>query len=233
MKDRNKLIIAIVAVLIIVALVGGATFAYWTWVSNSAQQTNVSFTLPEDAGGADMDADGDGNPDLYATLEGNGTTTATDLKPTTCNGSNAIVKTVTIKYRNQTVQAATISATLNVTAFTARSTSYLPTSTTLGYLKYALTTSSTSCTTGVQKNGTFNGLTFSSTVTPTNLPLTLFTQTISASADGAGGAEKTQTYYLYIWLDSSYEHTNTGSVNSDPMQGLSFTTQWSGSIVQG
>ena len=45
-------------------------------------------------------------------------------------------------------------------------------------------------------------------------------------------AEGTQTYYLYIWLDSSYEHTNTGSVNSDPMQGLSFTTQWSGTIAQ-
>lgn len=219
MKDRKKLIIAIVAVLIIIVLVGGATFAYWTWVTNTAQQTNVSFVVNQ------SDLEGE----MYATLEGNGTTTATNLKPATCNGSNAIVKTITIKYLNKTVQAATVSATLSVTAFTARSASYLPSSPNLGYLKYALTTSS-SCTSNVQKSGSFNGLTFSSTVTPTNLPLTLFTQTFTASANMS--AEGTQTYYLYIWLDSSYEHQNIGSVNSDPMQGLSFTTQWSGTIAQ-
>ena len=220
MKDRKKLIIAIVAVLIIIVLVGGATFAYWTWVTNTAQQTNVSFVVNQ------SDLEGE----MYATLEGNGTTTATNLKPATCNGSNAIVKTITIKYLNKTVQAATVSATLSVTAFTARSASYLPSSTNLGYLKYALTTNPSSCTSNVQKSGSFSGLTFSSAVTPTNLPLTLFTQTFTASANMS--AEGTQTYYLYIWLDSSYEHTNTGSVNSDPMQGLSFTTQWSGTIAQ-
>lgn len=219
MKDRKKLIIAILATLIIIVLVGGATFAYWTWVTNTAQQTNVSFVVNQ------SDLEGE----MYATLEGNGTTTATNLKPATCNGSNAIVKTITIKYLNKTVQAATVSATLSVTAFTARSASYLPSSPNLGYLKYALTTSS-SCTSNVQKSGSFNGLTFSSTVTPTNLPLTLFTQTFTASANMS--AEGTQTYYLYIWLDSSYEHQNIGSVNSDPMQGLSFTTQWSGTIAQ-
>lgn len=220
MKDRKKLIIAILATLIIIVLVGGATFAYWTWVTNTAQQTNVSFVVNQ------SDLEGE----MYATLEGNGTTTATNLKPATCNGSNAIVKTITIKYLNKTVQAATVSATLSVTAFTARSASYLPSSTNLGYLKYALTTDSSSCTSNVQKSGSFNGLTFSSTVTPTNLPLTLFTQTFTASANMS--AEGTQTYYLYIWLDSSYEHKNIGSVNSDPMQGLSFTTQWSGTIAQ-
>ena len=89
MKDRKKLIIAIVAVLIIIVLVGGATFAYWTWVTNTAQQTNVSFVVNQ------SDLEGE----MYATLEGNGTTTATNLKPATCNGSNAIVKTITIKYR--------------------------------------------------------------------------------------------------------------------------------------
>lgn len=220
MKDRKKLIIAIVAVLIIIVLVGGATFAYWTWVTNTAQQTNVSFVVD------DKKLEGE----MYAKLEGNGTNTATSLKPSTCKGSNAIVKTITIKYLNKTVQAATVSATLSVTAFTARSASYLPSSTNLGYLKYALTTDSSSCTSNVQKSGSFNGLTFSSAVTPTNLPLTLFTQTFTASANMS--TEGTQTYYLYIWLDSSYEHKNIGSVNSDPMQGLSFTTQWSGTIAQ-
>ena len=72
MKDRKKLIIAIVAVLIIIVLVGGATFAYWTWVTNTAQQTNVSFVVNQ------SNLEGD----MYATLEGgNGTTDVTAIKP--------------------------------------------------------------------------------------------------------------------------------------------------------
>ena len=74
MKDRKKLIIAILATLTIIVLVGGATFAYWTWVTNTAQQTNLGFVLE------DEDLEGK----MYATLEGNGTTTATNLKPATC-----------------------------------------------------------------------------------------------------------------------------------------------------
>ena len=221
MKENKKLIIAIIAVLMIIIAVFGATYAYWTWVSNSAQNTTVNFTTtaPE--------------TDMYANLTGNGSGT-TALKPSTC--ANGLKKTVTIKYKNNTVQAATITATLKVTSFTFKSTSYRPTGGTDGdlkYIKYVLNTNSSNCTTGVQKEGNFSGLTIptsGSSLSASNLPLTLFSQTISVNANVA--TEQTQTYYLWIWLDSSYSHENQGSVNSDPLQELSFETAWSGTIAQ-
>lgn len=221
MKENKKLILAIVVVLMIVIAVFGATYAYWTWVSNSTQNTTVSFTTSAP------------NADMYANLTGNGAGT-TSLKPSTC--ANGIKKTVTITYKNNTVQAATISAALNVTAFTFRTTSYRPTggdSGDLKYIKYALTTSSTACDSGVQKSGDFRGLTIPTTGSATaasNLPYTLFTQTIAVNANVT--TEQTATYYLYIWLDSSYTHENQGDVNSDPLEGLAFTTSWSGEIAQ-
>ena len=221
MKENKKLILAIVVVLAIIIAVFGATYAYWTWVSNSAQNTTVSFTTSAPSA------------DMYANLTGNGAGT-TNLKPSTC--TNGIKKTVTITYKNNTVQAATISATLKVTSFKFRTTSYRPTggdSGDLKYIKYALTTSSTACDSGVQKNGDFRGLTIPTSGTATvasSLPYTLFTQTIPVNANVA--TEQSTTYYLYIWLDSSYTHENEGNENSDPLQGLAFTTEWSGTIAQ-
>ena len=43
---------------------------------------------------------------------------------------------------------------------------------------------------------------------------------------GTESSPDSDTYYLYVWLDKNYEHTNEGTVNTDPMQGLSFTMQW-------
>lgn len=235
MKDKNKLILSIVAVLAIIIIVAGATFAYWSWVSNSAQQTSVSFTIEDTGGGFEgPDLDGpdgepDGIPDTYARLEGNGTTTAQDLVPTTCTDTaRAIKKTVTITYINQTENAVTINATLSVTDFEIRSLSYKPSADNLGYLKYALTEGNTAnCTTSVAKQGSFNGVSGFTTVNASTLP-TLFTQQITVPANTF--TEQTKTYTLWIWLDSGYNHENEGNVNNDPMQGLTFTTQWSGTV---
>ena len=227
MKNRDKLIISVVAVLAIVVLVGGSTFAYWTWISNTDQQTAVNFSTPEDASGAG----------LSATIAGNGSATANNLKPTPCtNTSYAIVKTFTITYKNETEHAATITAKLSATSFTIRSSSYVPNSTKLQSLKWAVrssaatdatTSSPNTCDasgTALKASGNFSSVTFSGT-SGSNLPLQLGTFTISVPA---GTAEKTDTFYLYIWLDYNYSHENQGSVNSDPMQGISVTTQWSG-----
>ena len=225
MKDKNKLVIAVVAVVAIVLLVVGATFAYWTWISNEEQRTNVAFTLTQETleGG------------LYANLDGSGETTATALKPAACDSSNAVKKTVTINYYNETTQSATISAILQVSAFTLRDTAYVPTTEDLEHLKYALTTTDTLCTTDVAKDlnenaisGDFSDVTFENGVA--QLPVTLFTQTFTAPAKMT--EEATQTYYLWIWLDSAYAHENVGSNNTDPMQSLEFTTQWSGVVSQ-
>ena len=93
MTEKKKLIIAIVAVLLIIIAVGGATFAYWSWQTNTTQRTSVSFTI--------KDASLSG--DLMARIDGNGTSTVTNLVPTSsCTSSNALVKTVPIYYKNNT-----------------------------------------------------------------------------------------------------------------------------------
>lgn len=222
MKERNKLIIAIVAVAVIIVSVGGGTYAFFTWVTNTSQRTNVSFTVNQTT------IEGD----LNAQIVGNANASSLDatLKPASCTSSgNAIIKTVPITYYNSTVQAATVTATLKVTAFNLRSASYKPTSTDLGYLKYALTESSTNCTTSAVQTGTFSGITFSGAA-GSNLPYTLFDQTITAPANMSEAV--TKTYYLWIWLDSTYSHQNEGSVNSDPMQGFTINVEWSGTIAQ-
>ena len=83
MKDnsnRKTLIMSIIAVALIAALVSGGTYAYWTWVSNTDQKTNVSFSVTNN-----MD-------DLmYARLDGNGTTTVTNIKPAPCTDSTFLL----------------------------------------------------------------------------------------------------------------------------------------------
>ncbi len=206
-ENKNKIIISVIAVLLIAAIVAGGTYAYWSWTSNTAQRTNVGFTV---------DA-----PNMSASIEGNGTSTVSSLAPTTCtNSTYAMKKTVAITYTNATSVAAKLTANLKVTDVTAGVST--PSSTELGKLNYALTTSSTSCAAGTGNlTGTFAGkLTAGSTVLTLDLDVP------------ANTAEKTVTYYLYVWLDSTYTHQNVGGVNSDPMQNLSFTLQWDGSMVQ-
>ncbi|MBQ6816934.1 MAG: hypothetical protein IJO27_00720, partial [Bacilli bacterium] len=44
----------------------------------------------------------------------------------------------------------------------------------------------------------------------------------------------TKNYKVYVWLDSGYTHTNTGTTVSDPMQDLAISVKWSNksSMVQ-
>jgi len=46
-KNINKIVITVVAVALIIAVIGGATFAYWAWVTNTAQQTAVNVTVAQ------------------------------------------------------------------------------------------------------------------------------------------------------------------------------------------
>lgn len=240
MKNKNKnnnkaLILSIIAVTVIAALVVGGTYAYWTWVSNTAQRTNVNFSV---SGGRD---------DKYADLMGNGTTGTGDvveLKPAPCTDSTfAIVKTVPIKWANFSQNNATVTATLSVTSFKFRSASYKPTtgsSGTLKSLKWAIRESAATaatkaspntCETSATAKGDFSGLTIpsSGTTVSSGLPLTLGNVSFTATANTS--TEQTKTYYLYIWLDYNYAHENIGDINSDPMQGLEFSVQWSGTMA--
>lgn len=46
-KQNKKAIIAIIVVAIVIAITGGSTYAYWYWVTNTTQQTNVSATVKD------------------------------------------------------------------------------------------------------------------------------------------------------------------------------------------
>jgi len=211
MKERNKLIIAIVAVLLIIIAVGGATYAYWSWSSTTAQKTNVTFTVNQSTLEGQM----------YAKLDGGGATTINNLAPvSSCLNSTYAVKVpVTLKYKNATTNPAFIMADLTISSFSAPHGT--PDSDDLKHLHYALTTSSSSCTSDLIKSGTFSAT--SGTLISDN---GLGTGTIAANTT----TEQSKTMYLYIWIDSAYTHTNTGSAITDPLQDISFTLTWSGTI---
>ena len=232
MKKNKTLILSIIAVILTIILVSGGTYAYWSWSSNASnanERTNVSFNVSSNVD--DL---------MYARLDG-ASTTISRLQPSPCTKeAAAIVKTVNIYWTNVTTKAATVTATLKVTAFKFRSATYKPTSTTLQSLKWAIretaaTTATTSspntCENSITTKGNFSGLTIpnSGTTVTTGLPLTLGSVSFTAAANTS--TQQTKTYYLYIWLDYGYNHTNVGDVNSDPMQDLEFTVEWSGTMV--
>lgn len=208
MNNKNKIIISIVSVLLIITLVVAGTYSYWSWATTNNQQTNITFTVS-------------GNPDeMYANLEGNGLTTVSSLVPSECTSNNAIKKEVVINYANITNNSAKIVADLSMTSF--NHGTLTPTNTQLESLKWVISRSNTSCTTNVVKSGSFSGF-------GTTIPQVLTNLEINVPAKTQ---ETSETYYLYIWLDSSYSHTNIGNDNTDPMQNLSFQLQWSGTISQ-
>ena len=127
-KDKNKLILSIVAVVLVIVLIAGGTFAWWTW--NSANNTDVKFTIE----GGTM------------TIDGGGNITAQKMVPTaSCNGSYAIVKTVKVNAVNSTNTSMTAKVNLNLTN--------LPAALKTANMKYFISeSSSAACTT---PTGTF------------------------------------------------------------------------------
>ena len=208
MKETNKIIIAIMTVGLIIAAVVGATFAYWQWSTDSSQASTVNLTVPT------------ADNQLKATLTGANVAVA-NLAPTNnCNGTYAMKKKITITYLNQTTQDASLNLTLKITNWSQTVTGTPDTT----KLHYALTESSSSCTTAAATGylGTFPANATTNTVLINNKQLKSVT---------AGTANTSKDYYLYVWLDSSYTGTtNEGNTIKDPMQNLSFTLAWSGTI---
>ena len=212
MKERKKLIIAIISVVLIIIAVIGATYAYWQWTTNSAQQTAVEFTVPT------KDAQ------LSASLNGGATTTVSNLAPAACtNATYAMKKAMTLTYKNLTTQTASVRATLTVSNWTQPHAGTLR----LNNLHYALTRGSAAggdCAAGTNRTLVAGGST-SSFVTSGAL-----INNIEILSVPANTAQNTETYYLWVWLDSEDDGANTGSAVTDPMQDLSFTLTWTGTI---
>ena len=175
MNRGNKAII-ILSILTVIFTIMGGTLAYWNWQSSTEQNTEVTFTV---TAGFSCSADGGGNispGDI-------------SLAPAACTNENyAVKRTVTVKptinidgdvYMDLWLKVNSIGSGL------AASQNF----------KYALTTSSSNCTTGVVAQGNFNGAT-------TNTQKTLL-------HNKAYSQTTTETYYLWIWLDAAETSSDT------------------------
>jgi hypothetical protein len=220
MKERNKLIIAIVAVVLIVVVVVGATYAYWSWSTNSAQATTIEFTVPTK------------DSQLSASLAGGGTTTVSNLAPAACtNSTYAMKKAVVLTYKNLTTQAAQVKATLTVSNWNQPHTGTLR----LSNLHYALTTGTAggdNCNSGTNRTlvaGGTNSAFVTSGALPNGSNYTGLNNTVILDVP-ANTAETSKTYYLWVWLDAGDNGSNTGATVTDPMQDITFKLTWTGTI---
>ncbi len=228
-KDNNikSVFLAIVAVLFIGALVGGGTYAYWTWQTNESQRTAVTFTISK--------------PNF--TIVGDNLT------------SNTLAPTQSCYYTQASYSQHTLAGRATVTAVNNTSASMKATITLKGALKpvsgRTLPTSGSnsaanihwaikevaSATTGFSAGnctgtagstyatGTFAG------ITPNASTLTYSDIATSITFNVAPGATGTKYYQVYVWIDSAYTHTNYGNTNDDPMQGLTVALTFSDSSL--
>ena len=169
MKDKR--IISIFIILgVIIAILGG-TLAYWSWSSTNAQKTNITFTT-----GANFSCSADGGGNI---------TNTNYFVPTDCtNSTYAIKRTITTSITNSGSNPVYLDMWLNINSIgsgLSQSNNF----------KYALTTSSSSCTTGVVSQGNFNGKV-------ANDKIQLLDDVSSAG-----------TYYLYVWLDAAETSPST------------------------
>lgn len=212
MKGNNKknLIIAIVAVVAITLIVVGGTYAYWTWNSAAEQQTNVTVTI---SGGS-------------LTITGDNVTN-TGMYPTNnCSGSAALKGSATVSAVNGTATNMTASLKIRASLYAAQGTLD---SDNKGKLRWAIvdTTSTTSKTcSNPDHSGTLGSVTHATS--SANFPNTTYSDIDTGiTFTAAANTTTTKTYDIYVWLDSTYESTNTGTVVSDPMQNLSLSVKWS------
>ena len=139
--NKEKKIAIILTIAAIVITIIGSTFAYWSWQTNTAQQTAVTFTVQS---GFSCSADGGGNI----------TSGEKYLAPAACtNTTYAIKRTVTV---SPTITQSGKQISLDLWLKVNQIGSGLAAS---QNMKYALTTSPTNCTTGVVAQGNFNGAT--------------------------------------------------------------------------
>ena len=179
--DKKKKIVGVLITLTIIFTVMGSTFAYLSWSSSEEQKTQVTFT--KEAG-------------FSCSVNGGGNIAEGDviLMPTVVNDSTTsyyIKRTITV---NPTITDSLLPVYMDLWLDINSLGTGLSNS--LNF-KYALTTSSTSPTTGVVSSGNFNGK-----ITGDKVNL-LTSKKYTATT--------TDTYYLWIWLDA--EETSSETMN--------------------
>ena len=177
--DKKKKIVGVLITLTIIFTVMGSTFAYLSWSSSEEQKTNVTFTKGE---GFSCSVNGGGNI----------TTGEVILMPTVVNDSTTsyyIKRTITV---NPTITDSLLPIYMDLWLDINSLGTGLSNS--LNF-KYALTTSSTSPTTGVVSSGNFNGK--------------IAGDKVNLLTSKEYTATTTDTYYLWIWLDAAETSSDT------------------------
>ena len=180
LKGNKKLAISLIVMGFILSFFGGS-LAYWNWQTSESQNTKVSVTVTKE---------------FECAIDGGGTIESSNysLIPTGCTDPNYAIKRE-IKLKT-TLYNLNNNVLFDVWIDVKKLTSGLSNS---ENFKYALTTSSTSCTDGVISEGTFNGLTDNGK-----------TENILSNSYGLTTED---TYYLYIWLDS--EEVSNETMNQE------------------
>ena len=208
-KEKNKLIIAIVAVLAIILIVTGATFSYFFWRITEENETNITVKV----GGATLNISGNNvtNDKIY---------------PTTCNTSAALKGSATVTAVNSSNMIMETNLKIRVSLYANQG---ILNETNLPKLHWAIvdtTNSTTKSCLSPDAQGTFENVV--AATSKANFPDQTYTDidtTITFEVPQSTTAIK--TYDLYVWLDSSYEYTNVGETVSDPAQDLLISVKWS------
>ena len=174
---KNKKLYITLFILSIIFLGIGGTLAAFT---ASATATNITQIK---SGNLTMTIDGGGNVNA-------------SFMPAKCTSEYAIKKKIVASATNTSGGKVSFSIGLNVTTLSAdfkRTT-----------MKYALTTSSDSCTSGLIANGNFSNATVGSDIWIVKNDYDNITNTSNTY---------TKTYYLYIWLDEKETQNLSGSIS--------------------
>ena len=245
-KENKKLTFSIIAVLLLIAIIGGSTYAYWSWQTATDQQTLVDVTVR----GGTLTIVG---ANVTNTSTNSGTQASYSLYPTNvavngCNPSSnpAVLKgSATVTATNQTGTPMLVTLLLKGTLTKTQGTL---TTSNKGFLKWAVVetttgiataaaTSATACVNAavVSASGSFSSV-GSNTDLTTGITWTAYKNnettshpelTITTDATNGNTATTKRTYDVYVWLDSGYTFTNTGNSVTDPMQDLAVTLTWS------
>ena len=175
MKNKN-LIIILIMLTITFTIIGGS-LAYYNWQTSESQKTELTFTI---------DKKMSCSADIGGTISSNDT----HLMPDSCTGTHAIKRTLTTKTQTINNNSIYMDLWLDVNEIGTGLTNS-------NNFKYALTTSDTSCETGLVTSGTFTG--------------TSQGDKIELLSSNEYNDSTTNTYYLYIWLDSAETSTETQS----------------------
>jgi len=172
---RNKRIVTILMIFTIIFTLMGGTLAYFNWQTNTAQQTSVAFTVKSEFSCA-------------ADIGGNVSSNDARLIPTDdCTSEDyAIQRTVTVRPTISANAPADLTVSMNLWLEVESITGGISNS---NNFRYALTTSPSSCSTGVVSSGNFKGTGEGSR--------------LSLLSGKKYSATTTETYYLYIWLDAA------------------------------